>query len=68
MQSYRQSLIFIDVVISKYREPEEELKQLALDLKNSAPTPTTLNAAQKPSKSANIDAIALNPSLIDSEF
>ena len=51
-------LNFIDVVISKYREPEEKLKQLALDLKNSAPTPTALNAAQEPSKSANIDAIA----------
>ncbi|MHC5938534.1 hypothetical protein [Nostoc sp.] len=59
-------LNFIDVVISKYREPEEELKQLALDLKNSAPTPTALNAAQEPSKSANIDAIAqtIDPAII----
>ncbi|MHC5675162.1 hypothetical protein [Nostoc sp.] len=49
-------LNFIDVVISKYREPEEELKHLALDLKNSVPIPTALNVAQEPSKSANIDA------------
>ncbi|MEH2381732.1 MAG: hypothetical protein V7K27_23070 [Nostoc sp.] len=62
-------LNFIDVVISKYREPEEEFKQLALDLKNSVPTPTALNAALEPSKPANIDAIAqtIDPAIITNQ-
>ncbi|MEH2267014.1 MAG: hypothetical protein V7K68_01045 [Nostoc sp.] len=62
-------LNFIDVVISKYREPEEELKQLALDFKNSAPTPTALNAALELSKPANIDAIAqtIDPAIITNQ-
>ncbi|MEH2316475.1 hypothetical protein [Nostoc sp.] len=62
-----EKLNFIDAVINKYRESQEgELEQLGLDLNNSAPDPIALDAAQKPSKPANIDAIAktIDPSII----
>jgi hypothetical protein len=63
-----EKLNFIDAVISKYRESEEdELEQLALDLKNSTATPVVKNTVQEPGKPAHPDPIAkaVDPALTE---
>lgn len=62
-----EKLNFIDTVISKYRESEEdELEQLALDLKNSTAIPV-VKSAEEPAKPApsNPTVKAIDPAIIE---
>ena len=61
-----EKLNFIDTVISKYREPEDELEPLAHDLNDSTQAPIASDTAQDPSKLTHTEVIAktVDPSIM----